>query len=503
MRCLECDKKDYIIKNLNSIGIALSAEKNVDRLLDIILEESMKLTDSDAGSVYIKEIKENQEKLTFKLSKNNSREFPFEKFSIPLDSNSISGYVACKGRILVLNDVRNIPETFTFKYNDAFDKIISYKTVSMLNIPMKDYEGNVVGVIQLINKKKDYNIKLQKVEDIEECLTPYTKFDEELVYSLASQASILLQRTKLFEDIEKLLESVIETMVATIDARDATTSGHSKRLSDYAVSLAKTINKVDYGKFKDFKFTEDEIKEINYAALLHDIGKISISEKVLLKGNKLSNERIEAISFRFKYIKKELELKKKLNKINKIELKLYDNLDGYLSKILEVNAKGFLPDQDEMIIKEIYNTPKITIDGSPVTLLEDFERDNLLIKRGTITDEERDIMNSHVESTKQILSRINWPEKLKNVPEFASQHHEKINGKGYPDGILGDDVLLQSRMLAIIDIFEALTARDRPYKKALTAEKAIEIIKNDVKAGALDGNIFEVFEKEKVYEEYM
>lgn len=496
------NKEKNLIEELNKIGIALSAEKNTSKLLEIILRESMKITASDGGSLYIREKTSKGDKLRFRISKNMSRTVPFKEFMLDLNKNSIAGYVGMTQKALNLKNVREIPIDLGLKYNSSFDEQINYKTVNMLVIPMVDYGGDLVGVLQLINKKRDNDERLQSPETIEDRIVQYTPEETHIISSLAAQAGILMERTKLYNDINDLLESFIETMVNTLDARDTTTSGHSKRLGGYAIKFAEVINKVDYGRYKDLVFSHEEIKELYYASLLHDVGKIGISEGVLLKRNKLSKDRMDTIRYRFSYLKKNLELRSVLQNLDDEDIQILENVDDYYEFINKLNIKNFALDEEIGRINLIASVEFLDLDGNIANLLNEFEVENLTIRRGNLTDEERYQMNLHVTSSLDILKGIKWTKDLKKVPEIAGAHHEKIDGSGYPEGKKGEQLLVQSKILAILDIFEALTAQDRPYKPAMPVAKAVGIIEEERDVGHLDADLVEIFVKERLYELY-
>ncbi|MCY6484171.1 HD domain-containing protein [Clostridium aestuarii] len=493
------NKLKYTIMQLNKIGMALSQEKDTYKLLESILEFAMEFTKSDAGSLYTVEEKEEKKILKFAITRNNSREIKFKEFALNVDKNSIAGYAAYTGDYLNLKNVKEIPRELSLKYNDSFDKIINYKTINMLVVPMKDFEGNVIGILQIINKKKDYNKKLNSEDDFQNYIIPYENEEAEMVISIASQVAVLFQRVKLYEKIEMLFKSFMETMVATIDARNPETAGHSKRVAILALRFAKSINNVDYGSYKDYVFSNEELMEFYYAALLHDIGKIGISENVLLKKNRLTNDRIGSIIYRFKFIKKNLEIKEFKNLINEEEKGIYNKLDEYLDFIVQTNTKGYITEEEEEKLEEIKKVKYEDYDGELKLLIDDFEFKNLKIKRGNLTQEERKHIEKHVIYTDQILKKINWVENLKNVRSIAISHHEKCNGTGYPFKLKKEQVSFKGRMLTILDIFEALTARDRAYRKALDVNKALNILKSEVERGYLDSELYEIFIKEKVY----
>ena len=306
-----------LIKELNKIGIMLAAERDISKLLKIILEESIKITNCDGGSIYVKEFdsEKNIPIIRFKEAVNLSRKIEFKEFTLELNKNSIAGYSAMTGEVLILNDVNNISQNLELHYNNSFDNMINYKTINMLVVPMVNYNNEVVGVVQLINKKKRNIDKLSEVEKISEMVEDYEQDEIDVIKSLTAQAGILLERTKLYEEeIQELLSSFIQAMVTTIDSRDITTSGHSRRLAGYALGFAEAINRVDYGEYKNVFFTKEEIKELYYAALLHDIGKVGVKEDVLQKRTKISEETLELLEFKFLYFKDKI-----VNKHNKTD----------------------------------------------------------------------------------------------------------------------------------------------------------------------------------------
>lgn len=488
-----------LLKKLNKIGIALASERNINKLLELILKESIDITNCDAGSIYIKE---NDEKgnavIRFKNALNLSRKVEFSEFTLNLDKKSIAGYVALTGEILNLNNVNDIDAQLGLHYNDSFDKMINYKTVNMLVVPMINYNNEVVGVLQLINKKKDDVILLENIEEITEKIEVFNKEEIEIIKSLTAQAGILIERTELYDEIQELLSSFIQAMVVTLDSRDTTTSGHSRRLAGYALGFVDAINRVDYGEFKNIHFSKEEIKELYYSALLHDIGKIGVSEAVLQKRTKISPETLELLEYKFDYLKVKFNLK--TNKTAD-EVRFIEKYDSYFNIVKTVNNKPFLTDDEEKLIFEL-NEFEFEIENKKIKMFKPLEFENLSIKRGNLTDKERDEINYHVSYSYNILKDIKWTKDLKKVPIIASSHHEKIDGTGYPRGLKGEEISIQARVLAILDIFEALTARDRPYKPAISVERAIEILEKEVEVNHLDKNLFEIFMKENIFELY-
>jgi response regulator RpfG family c-di-GMP phosphodiesterase len=301
------------------------------------------------------------------------------------------------------------------------------------------------------------------------------------------------------KELISFTDAIVETMVAAIDTRDTTTAGHSKRLAQYAVKLAESINKVNYGKYKDFKFTKIQINELRYAALLHDVGKIGVKESILQKEFRLSVENQNEIKIRFAYLKKCLELKKVKEEISDEEINILYNLDENLKFVIEISRRGYVVKEEIDKIQHIAEIQYLDEENTKCNLLSNLEVENLIIQRGNLTNSEREIINSHVVHTYNILNKILWTKELEKVPYIAASHHERLDGTGYSNGIKEEQLTVQTRILNILDVFEALTALDRSYKPPMSIEKALEIIEDDVFAGKFDKDLYEIFINEKVY----
>lgn len=313
-------------------------------------------------------------------------------------------------------------------------------------------------------------------------------------YTMKKQLEIQNKRLESYNnELIIFTEAMVEAMVAAIDTRDTTTAGHSKRLAEYAVNLAEAINNVDYGKYKDFKFTKEKIKELYYAALLHDIGKIGVKESILQKEFRLSKENQNEIKFRFAYFKKCLELKYFKGDISVEELEIVNSLDENCKFVMEISKRSYISKEEEERIRNIAEIHCIDEDNLDSKLLCEFEVENLTIHRGNITDMEREVINSHVQHTYDILKKIPWTKDLEGVPEIAASHHERLDGTGYNKGIKGEELTIQTRILNILDVFESLTALDRPYKPPMSIEKASKIIEEEIKMGKFDKEIFDIF----------
>lgn len=478
-----------LLDKFSEIGLKLTAEKDVNKLLELILTECMKITDSDAGSIYIKEQVEEDPQLIFSHTQNNSMSFPFKAFKLPINMNSIAGACASTGEVYNFKDMSETLSTLGFSHNRSFDESYGYETCNMLTIPLKNYTNDMIGVMQLINKKKDPNHRFTAYsKDYKSYVTPYTNENVKIISALASQAAMLIERSILFADIENLLDSMIDTLVTALDRRDPITAGHSKRVSSYAMALAEAINKVDYGPFKDLQFSEEALRELRIAGMLHDVGKIGVREYVLMKRNKLSDEAMDRLKWRYRYL-------------GAIAPEKTQVLGEYLESLEQINRSGFLKEEQESLLLHLKDQVVEAPNGETIFLLEPEEFNFLSVKKGNLTSSERKEINDHVVHTFNILSGIDWTKNLKNVPRIASDHHEKLNGQGYPEGRTEAELELRSRILAIADVFDALTAKDRPYKPAIPVDRSLEILEEEVSRGALDADLVALFKNEHIYEE--
>lgn len=495
------------LRDLNRIGIALSAEHNLDLLLEVIVRKARHFTQADAGSLYIKE----EDSLNFVVAQNDTldrkdpQRAPFKSSKLKISKESIAGYVAITGELLNIKDAYSLSKNTPYQFDSSFDRNMNYRTSSMLVVPMKDHQDEIIGVLQLINSL-----------DKQGNLIPFEKEDEDLVSSLASQAAVAIRNAKLIKEIKNLFKSLVEYSVSAIDARSPHTAGHSRRVATYAMKVAKAINEEEEGPFAKTNFSNEELEELNYAAWLHDMGKIGVREYVLEKADKLSLGRMEAIVNRFNYIKKSLEseaiLKKnKFYEEGRYHPEIFEELDQALSSNLrmlneelafidKVNKPGFLPDDDLQRLTSIKNKTYTDVDGQERPYLTDFEFENLSVRKGNLTAKEREEIQSHVQHTLNIVGKIPFPKNLAHIPEYAACHHEMLNGDGYPNKLKGEEISLQAKILSAIDIYDALTAADRPYKKAIPTEKALDILRFEVKDNHLDKDIVELFINKKLYE---
>jgi HD-GYP domain-containing protein (c-di-GMP phosphodiesterase class II) len=399
-------------------------------------------------------------KLHFRVNQNDtlmSRLGPessraFESFSFPIDENSISGSVAKNRQTLNIADVQKHP-----LHNKQVDKELDYVTRTMLVVAMVDHKDNVIGVLQLINSM-----------DMDGRVVPFPLESQRVTESLASQAAVSLENARLYQEIQRFVDSFVKYSAKAIDARDPCTAGHSSRVSRYSVDIARAME----------KFTPEELREIRFAGLLHDVGKIGVREMVLTKANKLSDDQVRAIRERF-------------GAIRACRGEIREELEDDLAFVLEKNLPGFTSDEEVDRLRSIAAKTYRAPDGEERPYLTEFELENLCVRRGNLTDAERQDIESHVTHSRNILGQIPFPRDLRNVVKYAAEHHERLDGEGYPGGLAAGEIPLQSRILAVADVFDALTASDRPYKKAMPVDKAMAILRDGASRGWWDAEVVE------------
>jgi HD-GYP domain-containing protein (c-di-GMP phosphodiesterase class II) len=379
---------------------------------------------------------------------------------------------------------------------------------------MKDHENKVIGVVQLLNKKRDPRAVLRPVSLVEQIVVPFTPTDEELVTSLASQAAVALENNLLIRDIKNLFDSLVRASVTAIEQRDPTTSGHSGRVAVLTVSLAELVDAVDHGPFRDARFTPDQLQELRYASLLHDFGKVGVREKVLIKGKKLYVGELTVIRQRFAYIKRSLEVEQlraqiealrrgsleRIAEIERDDAACQRELDELLRLIVQANEPAVLEEDSARALLDLPNRTFLDIEERPQPYLTRNEVSALSIRRGSLSEKERREIESHVTHTFRFLSEIPWTGEFRRIPEIAYAHHEKLDGSGYPRRLRSEEIPLQSKMMTIADIYDALVAWDRPYKKSVGVERALDILKDESDQGKLDKALLALFLEAKVWE---
>jgi len=508
------------IGELTRIGVALGTERDLKTLLDLILTQARRITQSDAGSLYlVEESEQGAKRLRFRLAQTFSKpEAPFVEYTIPVDRTSLAGYAAVTGEPLVIDDAYFLPPDVEYSINRSFDERHGYRTKSMLVIPMKDHKEEVIGVLQLINRKRVFEAVLATPTDVEREVVPFSKRTVELVTALAGQAAVSIENSRLYEDIERLFEGFVKAAVLAIEQRDPTTFGHSGRVAEYTVRLAEVVDRAADGPYRLVKFTPEQLKEIRYAGLLHDFGKVGVREQVLVKAKKLYPHQLALIRQRHAFVRRTCERDfwqrraeflethgKKGYEARRHELEgalegQLTDLDRFLSVVLEANEPSLLPEASRNDLEELAQRTYADPDGEFQPLLSDEEVRYLTIPKGSLDEQERQEIESHVTHTYNFLQRIPWTRELQQIPLIAYGHHEKMDGHGYPRHVTGEAIPIQTRMMTISDIYDALTAQDRPYKRAVPRDRALDILTQEVKAGQLDLELFRLFTDAKVFE---
>ena len=504
---------------LNAIGIQLSAERNLDVLLETILTKAREITRSDAGSLYlVEEAPDGASRLRFALAQNESVEIPFRAATLPLNGQSVAGHVALTGTIVNLADAYEPPPGSPFQINRWFDEHSRYRTKSMLVVPMRTPQGEMLGALQLINCKPEGIGPLRSPEEAERHVRAYGERHERLAGSLASQAAVALANRRLYESISQLFEGFVKASVTAIESRDPTTFGHSFRVADLTVGLAEAMDRADSGPYRDVRFAAEELRELRYAALLHDFGKVGVREHVLVKSKKLYPADLERIRQRIELLMRDLELGVTRRKLDwavrrgkdgfaQQAARLDDELaaaiaelDEALDVIVTVNEPSVRPQDFTGQLLRITARSWQDHRGRLRTVLTPEEASILAITKGSLTDAERREIQQHVVHTFQFLAQIPWTREFRRIPEIARSHHEKLDGSGYPFGARGEQIPVQSRMMTIADIYDALTATDRPYKKAVRVEEALDTLREEQRAGALDGSLLDLFIDARIFE---
>jgi HD-GYP domain-containing protein (c-di-GMP phosphodiesterase class II) len=543
----------YERDELLAISRALSSERDIRKLLDLILFKSRQITGADAGSVYVLEAAEVEESgpsdasgpsiphvpmprevlrrrsvalgggksgsttLHFMLSQNDSMAVDFKEFKLKVDGTSIAGKTVLGGRPINIPDLGALPpDVEGLTHNRTFDQKTGYEARSMLTVPMTSAMGDVIGVIQLINKKREPAKKLQRPADFAAQVVPFDSLAEEMALALASQAGVSLENAILYDEIRRLFESFVDASVTAIESRDPTTSGHSRRVATLSVGLAEKVDAVSAGPLAEVRFSRDELRQLEYAGMLHDFGKVGVREHVLVKAKKLYDWQLAAVSMRFRFVRKSIEAEALRRKLTILEsggagareaLSAMDaDLGVRLAIIDECWQLVLAADEPTLMdrpalarLMEIANLTYVDESGSAQPLLTSDELAALQIPRGSLTADERQQIQSHVDHTIAFLRTIPWGRTLHNVPHIAGGHHELLDGSGYPQRLRGDEIPVETRMLTIADIFDALTASDRPYKSAVPVARALGILEGEVKAGKCDGDLFRLFVETEVY----
>ncbi len=497
------------MEHLNEIGIALSSEKNLNKLLEMIVVQTRRFTNCDAGTLY--RVDEEKHTLKFEIMQTESTGYyaggttdikinvppvPLEKDGKPNHAN-VSASVAITGEVVNIPDVY-VAEGYDFTGPKKYDEMTGYRTESMLVIPMRDHTDKVIGVLQLINALNETGERI-----------PFDKKYEAMVRSLASQAAVAINNAQLIIDIENLFKALVVYTVKAIDARSPHTAGHSSRVANLSRRIAEQINLEKDGPYADVQFSPEELEEVWVAGLLHDVGKIGVPEAVLEKSKKLDGAKFELVEERFKQVRDMMIMRGALR--NAQNGRPVDGPDEQLkAEIAEweqdweflqwVNNPGYLAPEKKEILDELAKKSFIDGLGEKQLYIQSEEYLNFSVIKGNLTDEERKQIQMHVVHTNDLLEKLPFTDKLAHVPAYAAAHHEWPNGKGYPKGLSGDEIPLAARVMCVADVWDALTAQDRPYKPPIPVEKSCAILENGAKFNEFDADVVNLFISHRLWE---
>jgi HD-GYP domain-containing protein (c-di-GMP phosphodiesterase class II) len=509
----------YELSELFTIANAINSERDINKLLGVILEKSRYVTGADAGSVYVvvpHTEKPEERLLRFEVAQNESVVVDFKAFTLEVSKRSIVGAAVLRRKVINIPDLydlaRNNP--LGVEHDRSFDEHTGYQTRSVLTVPLITQRDEVVGVLQVINKKTTPGEPLRAPEDFRDKVVPFDERSVELCRTVASQAAISLENALLYDELRLVFEGFVHASVQAIESRDPTTSGHSRRVADLTVGLAEMVDRETSGPLGEVRFCPSDLKEVEYAGLLHDFGKIGVPEPVLLKSNKLYEWERALLMSRFDYIRQWQRSEMLRQKVELLQRggspgqvtaldvalsKQEEYLDFCIEMVLQANQPTVLEKEASDFLIEIAKMTYVDPRGERQPYLMPREAECLGIRRGSLSCTERAQIESHVVHTFRFLCTIPWGRMFKQIPLIAGDHHEKLDGTGYPSGKRAQDIPIQARMMTIADIFDALTAADRPYKKAVPWDRALDILGQDVAAGKLDPHLFQVFVQAAVY----
>ncbi len=508
----------YELGELVEIARSLTTERDLDKLLPLILEKARFVTGADAGSIYVVEGDDPdpaRRTLRFKTSQNDSIAYESKEFTLPISNRSITGSVALSKQLLAIPDVYDLPPGTPYGFDRSFDQRMGYRSKSMLVAPMVSAQGEIIGVLQLINRKREPRAKLRSEADVEHQVLSFDDRSEELLGSLAAQAGIAIENAILYAEINRIFAGFVTASVEAIEQRDPTTSGHSRRVATLTVGLAEVVDRESAGPYSEVQFSPSDLREIEIASLLHDFGKIGVREEILVKAKKLFAWQLDSIRRRLEFASKSHEADVLARRCRLIErgaskdglTALEQELEQRRSElaaawqaVLAANEPTVLKSGDFRTVEELARQTYTDLTGEVHPLLTAEEVLSLSITRGSLTAGEIDEIRSHVVHTRSFLSQIPWGRAFRRIPEIAGCHHEKLNCSGYPNRLKSEEIPLQSKLMSIADIFDALTASDRPYKRAVPVDRALDILGYEVKDGALDAELVRLFVEGRVWE---
>ncbi len=518
-----------LVEQLLTVGTALSSSEDLTTLLNMILTKCRQITSSDAGSLYlIQRLPDAPGSLLFKVAQNDSYpHLSFRETSLPLSDRSLAGYVALTGKSLNLPDAYCLDPQAPYRFDQSFDQRLGYRTSSVLILPMVNQGGEIIGVVQLINRKQLAAAVVTPL-NYAQVTQAYSAWEEQVIYSLASQAAILIERSQLQESIENLFAGFVEASVAVIEARDPCTAGHSGRVAELTVRLAQESQGLYLPSVGICQFSPQQLRELRYASLLHDFGKVGVPEAVLVKAKKLYPEQLELLRHRFALARQHLNLEcaqaryrhllehpSHLEELHEpescphcqynltLEAQLREGLQAleeYWQLIEAANEPRVCQEAPLARLQEIAQITYPGLDNTPQPLVSNQELEQLLVRQGSLNSQERKLIESHVSQTYEFLIRIPWTRQLQDVPAIAYGHHEKLDGSGYPLALKAPQIPLQCQMMTIADIYDALTASDRPYKRALPVTRAMDILKQEAQDQKINFDLVTLFEQRQVFQ---
>jgi HD-GYP domain-containing protein (c-di-GMP phosphodiesterase class II) len=513
----ELARREAEVADLLAIGVALSGERDLSVLLSRIVGDACRITGADAASLYVVERPgrgQSASHLRFKISINQSVRFSSSgEFSVPISMASIAGSVAATRRPLNLPDAYAPPPDAPFRLDRSFDERTGYCSRSMLVWPMVSHADELIGVLQLINRKVGDG-PLATPEDFAQRVVPFDRRSEALVSALSAQAAVAIENALLHEDMARAFDGFVQASVHAIEQRDPTTMGHSLRVAALSVELARQADACDRGWLAEVRFDADDLQELRYAALLHDFGKVGVREEVLLKAKKLYPGTLDLILARFQYARQAAETAAYRRKVElyeraapRAELDRVDEdlrtrirmLDDSLRLIRAANEPTVLAAGDFARVVEIGAMTCDGPDGAAQPLLTAQELECLQVAQGSLTAAEVRQIRSHAQLTYDFLSRIPWGRRFQRLPAIAGSHHEKIDGTGYPQGLKGDEIPVQAKIMGVADVYDALTASDRPYKRAVPVPRALDILWLEAKDRHLDADLVRLFVESQAY----
>ena len=491
------------MERLNEVGRALASEQNLDRLLELILTHGRSLLRAEAGSIYLVLDGPAGKELLFAHTQNARVDLPYHRFRMAVSMDTMAGFTALTGDTLNIQDVYQIAPEASYRFNPSFDRQAGYHTTSMLVVPLTDHEGQVLGVLQFINRLEEDAGGSRSV--------PFGPEHERLALSLAGQAGVAMRNVKLREAIESLFEHFVNASVTAIEQRDPVTSGHSGRVATLTVGLAEAVNQTSNGPFGATFFSDPQLKEIRYASLLHDFGKVGVREEVLVKSKKLPPGRLELILQRLRgrqeeqvlaRLRGDWEAGRPFDPLAWAALVQAQEQEAgrLMAALIRSNEPTLLTQDVAEGLEQLELLSCVRWDGQTGEILEPGDVAALHIRRGSLSETERLEIESHVTHTFEFLVKIPWTQDLASVPKIAYAHHERLNGKGYPRQLTEPDIPLQSKAMAIADIFDALTAQDRPYKAAVPLARSLDILHQDARDGHVDPDLLQIFMEARVFE---